>query len=288
MIIKKQHFRIKNIRKITLLILFFVIFIFCNLNASIVVSQEAKSADKVSQEIKSADKTNQSGTISQANQKPNSSQTETKKNDGDSSAKLVFGESEKVVVTFAIIFTFIFYLIGITVNYGYRTYWNSPLHPSFMPFVYVAVAAILAFTVVLTINITIDTNEKIKFVFLGQLFEGASGPVVLWILTFLTIMLGFRLSGATDLAKSDIKANPASHHLLKSLDAKFVICLNNQGYEDSLEVGKLYHLIDDKETQKNRSIRVIDESGKDSAFPVQLFYVIELPQNVEEALLVKS
>ena len=287
MIIKKQHFRIKNIRKITLLILFFVIFIFCNLNASIVVSQPIKSPDKVSQEIKSADKTNQSSIISQKNQKPNSSQTK-KKEDADNpnpNPKLIYGDG---VVQIPVIFTFIFYLVGITVNYGYRTYWNSPLHPSFMPFVYVAVAAILAFTVVLTINITIDTNEKIKFVFLGQLFEGASGPVVLWILTFLTIMLGFRLSGATDLAKSDIKANPASHHLLKSLDAKFVICLNNQGYEDSLEVGKLYHLIDDKETQKNRSIRVIDESGKDSAFPVQLFYVIELPQNVEEALLVKS
>ena len=69
---------------------------------------------------------------------------------------------------------------------------------------------------------------------------------------------------------------------------KFVICLNNQGYETSLEVGKLYHLIDDEKAQKNGLIRVIDESGEDYAFSVQRFYAVELPQNVEEALLVKS
>ena len=173
MIIKKQHFRIKTIRKITLLVLFFVIFIFCNLNASIVVSQPIKSPDKVSQEIKSADKTNQSSIISQKNQKPNSSQTK-KKEDADNpnpNPKLIYGDG---VVQIPVIFTFIFYLVGITVNYGYRTYWNSPLHPSFMPFVYVAVAAILAFTVVLTFNIA--TGETIEFDFLGQKFRGASGP----------------------------------------------------------------------------------------------------------------
>jgi len=70
--------------------------------------------------------------------------------------------------------------------------------------------------------------------------------------------------------------------------SKFVICLNNQGYEASLEVGKLYRLIDDEEAQVNGLIRVIDESGEDYAFSVQRFYAVELPQNVEKALLVKS
>jgi hypothetical protein len=76
--------------------------------------------------------------------------------------------------------------------------------------------------------------------------------------------------------------------MTQKLQAKFVICLNNQGYEASLEVSKLYRLIDDKEAQKNELIRVIDESGEDYAFSVQRFYAVELLQNVEEALLVKS
>ena len=101
MIIKKQHFRIKTIRKITLLVLFFVIFIFCNLNANIVVSQPIKSADKVSQEIKSADKINQSSIISQANQEQNLSQTETKKHPKDPSPKLIYGDG---VVQIPVIF----------------------------------------------------------------------------------------------------------------------------------------------------------------------------------------
>ena len=76
--------------------------------------------------------------------------------------------------------------------------------------------------------------------------------------------------------------------MTQKLQAKFVICLNNQGYEASLEVGKLYRLIDDEEAQINGLIRVIDESGEDYAFSAQRFYAVELPQNVEEALLVKS
>ena len=76
--------------------------------------------------------------------------------------------------------------------------------------------------------------------------------------------------------------------MTQKLQAKFVICLNNQGYEASLEVGKLYRLIDDEEAQVNGLIRVIDESGEDYTFSVQRFYAIELPQKVEKALLIKS
>jgi len=76
--------------------------------------------------------------------------------------------------------------------------------------------------------------------------------------------------------------------MTQKLQAKFLICLNNQVYEASLEVGKLYRLIDDEEAQTNGLMRVIDESGEDYAFSAQRFYAVELPQNIEEALLVKS
>lgn len=65
----------------------------------------------------------------------------------------------------------------------------------------------------------------------------------------------------------------------------FVVCLNNEGYEASLEVGKIYRMIPDETANMNELMRVIDESGEDYAFAMNRFYPIELPQPVEEALL---
>jgi len=68
----------------------------------------------------------------------------------------------------------------------------------------------------------------------------------------------------------------------------FAVCLNNEGYEASLEVGKLYPMINDEQAKIHGLIRVIDESGEDYAFSANRFYLIELPQNVEETLLAAS
>ncbi|WP_019499548.1 hypothetical protein [Pseudanabaena sp. PCC 6802] len=65
----------------------------------------------------------------------------------------------------------------------------------------------------------------------------------------------------------------------------FVICLNNQGYRASLEVGKVYQAIYDNEAELNGLIRIVDESGEDYAFSAERFYPIELPKRVEEILL---
>ncbi|MBD2621371.1 hypothetical protein H6G48_06645 [Microcystis flos-aquae FACHB-1344] len=66
---------------------------------------------------------------------------------------------------------------------------------------------------------------------------------------------------------------------------KFAVCLNNEGYEASLEVGKIYCVIPDETAEINSLIRVIDESGEDYAFSVNRFHAIELPKPIEEALL---
>jgi hypothetical protein len=65
----------------------------------------------------------------------------------------------------------------------------------------------------------------------------------------------------------------------------FAVCLNNEGYKASLEVGKIYQVIVDEEASTNGLIRVIDESGEDYAFSVDRFYPIEVPKPVEEVLL---
>ena len=66
---------------------------------------------------------------------------------------------------------------------------------------------------------------------------------------------------------------------------QFAVCLNNEGYEASLEVGKIYRVIPDETAEINSLIRVIDESGEDYAFCVNRFHAIELPKPIEEALL---
>ncbi len=65
----------------------------------------------------------------------------------------------------------------------------------------------------------------------------------------------------------------------------FAVCLDNEGYKASLEVGKLYRVIPDEQAARHGYVRVIDESGEDYAFTANRFHAVELPQAVEEALL---
>ncbi|HEY3026639.1 MAG TPA: hypothetical protein VGJ55_10860 [Pyrinomonadaceae bacterium] len=68
----------------------------------------------------------------------------------------------------------------------------------------------------------------------------------------------------------------------------FAVCLNNDGYKASLEVGKIYRVIPDEEAEAYELIRVIDESGEDYAFAADRFHPIELPPAVRQALMVAS
>jgi len=67
--------------------------------------------------------------------------------------------------------------------------------------------------------------------------------------------------------------------------AHFVVCLNNEGYKASLEVGKLYRFVPDQEAEEEGLIRVVDESGEDYAFDATRFHPVNLPALVEKALL---
>jgi hypothetical protein len=66
---------------------------------------------------------------------------------------------------------------------------------------------------------------------------------------------------------------------------KFAICLNNNDYPASLEVGKLYRVIPDEQATAEGYLRIVDESGEDYAFVANRFYLVELPAAIEEALL---
>lgn len=69
---------------------------------------------------------------------------------------------------------------------------------------------------------------------------------------------------------------------------QFAICLDNDGYKASLEVGKLYRVIPDEEATAHGYLRVVDESGEDYAFTATRFHLMTLPLAVEQALLSAS
>jgi hypothetical protein len=69
---------------------------------------------------------------------------------------------------------------------------------------------------------------------------------------------------------------------------RFAVCLSNDGYLASLEVRKLYVLLDDDEAEKHDMFRVIDESGEDYLYPKSRFAEIALPSEVEEVLVRNS
>jgi hypothetical protein len=67
--------------------------------------------------------------------------------------------------------------------------------------------------------------------------------------------------------------------------AHFVVCLNNEGYKASLEVGKLYRFIPDEAAEAEGLLRVVDESGEDYAFDANRFHPVQLPATVQKVLL---
>jgi len=66
---------------------------------------------------------------------------------------------------------------------------------------------------------------------------------------------------------------------------EFVLCLDNQGYEASLLIGKVYPMIPDAEAESHGYLRVVDESGEDYAFATARFYRLNLPEAVAAELL---
>lgn len=52
---------------------------------------------------------------------------------------------------------------------------------------------------------------------------------------------------------------------------QFVLCVDNEGYEVSLELNKLYRTIPDSDWERRGCVRVIDESGEDYVYSRSYF-----------------
>ncbi len=69
---------------------------------------------------------------------------------------------------------------------------------------------------------------------------------------------------------------------------KFLLCVDNEGYEASLEIRKLYEKIPDKEAERHKQVRIIDESGEDYLYPSKFFAPVRLSIQAKSKILEKA
>jgi hypothetical protein len=66
---------------------------------------------------------------------------------------------------------------------------------------------------------------------------------------------------------------------------RFLVCVRNDGYPESLELRKLYRVLPDSMATKVNFVRVIDESGEDYLYPKEFFAPVRLTPPVRRALV---
>lgn len=64
----------------------------------------------------------------------------------------------------------------------------------------------------------------------------------------------------------------------------FAICIHNGEYAGTLELRKVYEVIEDAAAEKRNYLRVVDESGEDYLYPRSWFVPVVVPENVEQLL----
>lgn len=100
-----------------------------------------------------------------------------------------------------VLYMFLWCMFGISGIYGVRFWQDAPIHPQFVPLIGATFSAVLAFTLVFTLKLVegpvdFEFGEKVKM-------KGATGPILMWCVCFLTITYGLYLMGITDVAKKD-------------------------------------------------------------------------------------
>ncbi len=63
---------------------------------------------------------------------------------------------------------------------------------------------------------------------------------------------------------------------------RYVMCLDNKNHPISLEVRKVYKVIDDPKAEAHGAIRIIDETGEDYLYEAGRFVPVELPETASE------
>jgi hypothetical protein len=72
---------------------------------------------------------------------------------------------------------------------------------------------------------------------------------------------------------------------MAKVSRRLVICLDNSGYDVSLERRKIYVVVPDAEASRRGLIRVVDQSGDDYLYPTERFVEVELPLATRRAVM---
>jgi hypothetical protein len=64
----------------------------------------------------------------------------------------------------------------------------------------------------------------------------------------------------------------------------FAICIQNGEYAGTLDLRKVYEVLEDPAAAPRNYMRVIDESGEDYLYPLAWFVPVAVPASVEQLL----
>lgn len=68
----------------------------------------------------------------------------------------------------------------------------------------------------------------------------------------------------------------------------YVLCIDNGGYPESLEVRKIYGVLPDEKAAARNYLRVIDETGEDYLYPAKHFVPIQVPPEAAAVLSART
>ena len=66
---------------------------------------------------------------------------------------------------------------------------------------------------------------------------------------------------------------------------RFAICLDNEGYEASLELRKIYRVLPPEGNDPKDYVRVVDESGEDYLYHKSHFVFVDFPSPIRKRIL---
>lgn len=75
---------------------------------------------------------------------------------------------------------------------------------------------------------------------------------------------------------------------ITSRAADLWFCIDNSGYEASLELHKIYPRLPDPTAAEDGDIRIVDESGEDYLYAANRFIPINVPKALARAMLKKA
>jgi hypothetical protein len=72
---------------------------------------------------------------------------------------------------------------------------------------------------------------------------------------------------------------------MRQLAKQFALCVDNQGYEVDMIIGKVYAIIPDARAEKDDFVRIVDESGEDYLYHKSHFVFVDFPSPVRKVIL---